>query len=395
MLDSSLYRGREQTYIKHLVLKSYLQKLAYKKGRWGGTLNYIDCFAGPWQHADDELKDTSPFIAIDELRAARDGLLEHSKKDPELRRMPLRIRCLFIERDPEAWALLSQRLEDVEDVEVEPPINGEFEGNIEAVLRFASATRTRQSFSFFFIDPTGWTGYALNTIAPVLRHQPGEVLINFMTRFVIRFIDSDRPEDIEGFTGLFASEKYRARWAGLKGLDREDAIVQAYCDRVREVGGFKYVARSTILDPLSDRTHFDLIYGTRHIEGLRVFRNDAERPAGKEQEQTRWQAHGRRRSERDGQIGLFDKPIGRSYSDELRDRYHGQARDRLMTLLEQNRRVDFDRLEEEALLFPLMNTQEVKNWLVELEGREVVKFEGLAPRGRIPQPGKNHVIVLL
>ncbi len=387
MLDPSWYEGREQTYIKHFVLRRYLQKLAYKKGWYDGTINYVDCFAGPWQHADEELQDTSPFIAIDELRAARDGLLEHS-------RPPLSIRCLFIERSPRACAVLRRQLEHVEDVEVEPPINGEFEENIDAVLRFASAARTRRSFSFFFIDPTGWTGYALNTIEPVLRHQPGEVLINFMTQFVIRFIDSNRPEDIESFKRLFGSEECRARWAGLTGLDREDAIVQTYCDRVLEAGGFRYVARSTILDPQSDRTHFDLIYGTRHIDGLRVFR-DVEKSTGKEQEHARWQARGRRQREKTGQTDLFDGPIGRSYSDELRDRYHGQAHARLMALLERNRRVEFDRLEEEALLFPLMNTQEVKNWLVEQQKNGLVKFEGLGPRGRKPQPGKDHVIVLL
>ena len=384
MLDRRWYVDREQTYIKHLVLRRYLQKLAYKIGSWVDTLNYVDGFAGPWQHSDDKLKDTSPFIAIDELRAARDGLLEKLKSR-------LKIRCLFIEKDPNAWAVLKRQLARVEDVEIEPPINGEFEDHIDTVLQFASASRTARNFSFFFIDPTGWTGYALRTIEPVLRHQPGEVLINFMTQFVIRFVDSDRAEDIESFTRLFGSEEYRGRWAGLAGLDREDAIVQAYCDRVREVGDFKYVARSTILDPLSDRTHFHLIYGTRHIEGLRVFRNEVERPTGKDQDQVRWQARDRRSS----QLNLFPEPIGRSYSDELRDRYHGQAHDRLTAVLEQHRRADFNRLEEEALLFPLMNTQELKNWLVNLEGRGVVRFEGLGPRSRVPQPDQDHKIVLL
>ncbi len=111
MLDLSWYEGREQTYVKHLVLTRYLQKLAYKKGWYDGTINYVDCFAGPWQQADEELKDTSPFIAIEELRAARDGLLRHS-------RPPLSIRCLFIEKDPAAWQLLNQRLKGVDDIEV-------------------------------------------------------------------------------------------------------------------------------------------------------------------------------------------------------------------------------------------------------------------------------------
>lgn len=38
MLDLEHYEGREQTYVKHVVLKSYLQKLAYKIGWYYGAL---------------------------------------------------------------------------------------------------------------------------------------------------------------------------------------------------------------------------------------------------------------------------------------------------------------------------------------------------------------------
>ena len=92
MLDPSLYKGREQTFIKHFVLEHYLQKLTYKKGWHGGVINYVDCFAGPWQHASEELSDTSPFIALQELSKARDTLRDKG-------RPALSLRCLFIERE--------------------------------------------------------------------------------------------------------------------------------------------------------------------------------------------------------------------------------------------------------------------------------------------------------
>ena len=112
MPDESLYLDRPQTYIKHLVLERYLQKLTYKLGWYGGVLNFVDCFSGPWREADEELRDTSPFVAIKELREARDRLRELSR--PELK-----VRALFIEKDAQAWSRLTQQLRDVLDVDAE------------------------------------------------------------------------------------------------------------------------------------------------------------------------------------------------------------------------------------------------------------------------------------
>jgi hypothetical protein len=81
-------------------------------------------------------------------------------------------------------------------------------------------------FAFVFIDPTGWTGYGLPQITPSLRVRFSEVLINFMTKDITRFVDHGPPNVAESFTELFGGD-YRAQWRGLEGLDREDAIVRA------------------------------------------------------------------------------------------------------------------------------------------------------------------------
>ena len=385
MLDPKLYEGREQTFIKHFVLRKYLQKLAYKFGWYGGTLNYVDCFAGPWMSKSESLADSSPFIAIEELREARTKLGAHGRK--------LKIRCCFVEKDPGSYTTLQRKLAEVTDIET-LALNGEFENLVPEILRFVRGSMDR-SFSFFFIDPTGWNGYALDVIRPILTHQPGEVLINFMTEFVRRFIFSDKPGDQKSFLRLFGSLGEREGWQKLEGLDREEAMLAAYCERLKEAGEFDLVANSVVLKPMADRSHFHLVYATRNIEGLRVFRNDAERPATKEQKEARFRARTRAEEQSTGQMALFARPPGRGHSDVLEERYLERAKARVHHLLEERRSMLFDELEEEFLLFPMTNTQALKDWLVSLAGAGRVRFEGLGPRGRVPQPKKDHRIIYL
>ena len=86
------------------------------------------------------------------------------------------------------YPLLVQATASVTDIEVET-INSEFEAAIPEILKVVG-----RAFSLVFIDPTGWTGFGLRQIAPSLRHQPGEVLINFMFDHINRFLDTPDPE---------------------------------------------------------------------------------------------------------------------------------------------------------------------------------------------------------
>ena len=63
------YEGREQAYIKHELLKSYLEKLflivGMSSARLGITeLCYVDCFSGPWGSERESLSDTSIGISL-------------------------------------------------------------------------------------------------------------------------------------------------------------------------------------------------------------------------------------------------------------------------------------------------------------------------------------------
>ena len=43
------YKNREQAFIKHTLLRSYLERLFMIIGHRERVISYVDCFAGPWQ----------------------------------------------------------------------------------------------------------------------------------------------------------------------------------------------------------------------------------------------------------------------------------------------------------------------------------------------------------
>jgi len=225
------YRGREQSLIKHEILRKYLQRLTYKvvlgfkKSQF--TLTYIDGFSGPWQSQSETFCDTSFQIALDELRMARQELADKHN-------IRLNLRCLFVEKNHQAFRLLEQHLINSTDIELKL-IHGEFEKSIPEVLNFVRVKDNH--FTFIFIDPTGWTGFGLNAISPLLRLQYSEVLINFMMKDIIRFIDDQRPEIRASFNDLFGTSGVQEVWKGLQGREREEKIVEAYRKRLKEVIG--------------------------------------------------------------------------------------------------------------------------------------------------------------
>jgi hypothetical protein len=51
MITLSDYNGREQSYVKHVFLEGYLNRLVHKTASSYTHIVYVDGFAGPWQSA--------------------------------------------------------------------------------------------------------------------------------------------------------------------------------------------------------------------------------------------------------------------------------------------------------------------------------------------------------
>lgn len=380
------YKGREQSGVKHYILKRYLQKLTYKLAlgirKPELVLTYIDGFSGPWKSSTEDYSDTSFQIAINELRKVRDDLSD---------RKNLKLRCLFVEKDNKAFAMLREYASTIKDIQLKL-IHGSFEDNIPEIVQFAKAVDNM--FTFTFIDPTGWKGFGMNNIKPLLELQFSEVLINFMTDYIIRFIDDERQEIKKTFIELFGTDKVQDKWEELTGKERETAIVEAYRQRLKEVGHYKYVADAVILNPYRDRTHYHLIYGTRNPAGLIVFR-EVEKKAMKEQHIIRCRAQRDRRLEKNGQLGLFNVEEidgSNSYFAALRDYYLKKVKLEMREYLATKKRVEYDSL----LIFlekPMIYESDIKAWLSEWEKDGLIRIEGLGPRERTPKINKNHIII--
>ena len=152
MTDESLYEGREQSLVKHVILRRYLQRFAFIIGSRWSSITYVDCFSGPWKSRSDEFADTSFGIAINELRNARDALRDNQGKQVQLR-------CFFLEKSRSAYAQLTEFVNTIDDIEIETR-NAALENSVDQIVKFAKQSGAQSSFPFVFIDPTGWTGFA-------------------------------------------------------------------------------------------------------------------------------------------------------------------------------------------------------------------------------------------
>src|SRR5262245_64166686 len=93
------YQGREQSYVKHVFLERYLERLVHKTASRYDHIAYIDGFAGPWQSANEQFQDTSFGIALAALRSAK-AIWRQAGRN-------VRMSAFLIERDSEAYEKLS------------------------------------------------------------------------------------------------------------------------------------------------------------------------------------------------------------------------------------------------------------------------------------------------
>jgi three-Cys-motif partner protein len=301
------YVDREQTFAKHLLLEFYLETLAYHILSSWDEFVYIDGFSGPWESKDAGHADTSFAIAIRKLSEVKEGAKAFGK--------PKRIRCLFIEKDPQTFAKLRSFVSEAkaDGIQIEL-FNGDFEDLIEPIQKFIGS-----SFAFIFVDPTGWTGYAFEKIKPLFQSK-GEFLINFMFNYIRRFIEDSRDNIKDGFEKLFGGGNWEAELDGLRQSFASDerAIVELYCHRLRGISSaVKWAVTYTpITHPTKDRSWFYLIYATTHSRGLQKL-HEIEEKVLKHYGEIRQQSIYEKKTAKTGQGSLFGHALERPTSYPL------------------------------------------------------------------------------
>jgi len=384
MPDEDLYAGREQTLVKHFILREYIVRLAFKVASFCDTITYIDGFSGPWHTVSDDYSDSSFAIALAELRKAREVY--------ESKNRQVKLRCFFIEKKKSAHARLDAFARDVTDAEVATR-HATFEAAVPDVVEFVRQGGPR-NFTFIFIDPTGWTGFAMETLKPLLQLDRVELLINFMTSHIRRFVESPDKQTQDSFERMFGTADFRRTVQGLRFEEKEDALIREYMTNLRRLGRFKYVAAAIVLDPLISRTHFHMIYATRHPIGLQVFK-EVERKAMDVMVTAQADAHRNRRVEGSDQQELFGSRdlFNPRHYDALRKGYLVKAQRLTRDLLEKRKSVPYDVAWKAAISFPLVWESDLKEWLKLWRRDGLVDVDGLRGKQKVPQVAQNHTLI--
>lgn len=361
------YAGREQTLLKHRVLAEYLDGWAHKRAagsRFGTTrLWYVDCFAGPWNAAGEELRDTSVWIGLDALRrAAATWALKGRRVD---------LGAIFVERNPKAFeglsAFLAQQPEGIELI----ALHGEFGEKVGEINH-----RIGGDPAFLFVDPTGWKGAAMRFIEPLASHQDRDVLVNVMFNHLNRFKDDPRSflrEQISDFFGLNPGEMRT-------GLD-EDGLFDLYREKLRDRCSLPFVADLVIPHPTQERTWFRLVVGVHHSAAVELFRNVERRVCGQVAGEVREEAKHRGESQLALGIGA---PADQSYERLHRDGLAAAGGDVLGLLSERSPR-RYDDVWPRVLSDRHIGKAELNAIVWELYKRGRLGIRGLAERQRTPK----------
>lgn len=255
------YRGREQAFLKHTILKTYLERLFMIIGRRELVINYVDCFAGPWSEESPQLDDTSIGISIRIMKDAAQSLKKNFGKE-------VRFRALYIEKDSGAYSKLEQFLSANDHTPVEADcIYGDYTEYTDYIVKW-----TQGYFTFFFVDPKGWNKViSEETLSPLLKLDKTEFLINLMYDFINRAVNI---EALNGHIKALLGES--PSFTGSESaIQRQQWVLQRYRESVNR----PYEGRTAFVPverPGRDRVLYFLIYLTRNPVGINVFKEVAE-----------------------------------------------------------------------------------------------------------------------
>lgn len=267
-----IYKEREPAFIKHKLLESYLETLVLTigmgaKGEAKPEICYVDCFAGPWGSEDENLDGTSIALSLKTLASCKATLASLG--------VNARMRALFIEKDKKAFQRLSAFLQRNTFGEVERAcFPGDFVDLRQEILQWCGTT----GFTFFFIDPKGWTPVMIDVLRPLLQRRKSEFLINFIYDFINRTASmSGWEEEMKQLLGRSVD------LTDMSPSQREDALLTAYRESLKQcvpAGRANYRPRTAyvgVLHPMHDRTKYHLVYLSSHPLGIVKFMNASEK----------------------------------------------------------------------------------------------------------------------
>ena len=257
--DSTVWDICPHTQAKHQILEEYLKRWFPILGSTFEKVVYLDGFAGPGVYSNSE--EGSPVISI--KTALEHNHLKQFKK----------IVFWFIEKDSERAANLEQVLksrfsESLPDNFQYRIEKSEFAPRLEKALDGIEKEGAKLAPTFAFLDPFGFSGMPMSLIARILGYQRCEVLITFMSSFVIRFNDEMRENALDE---LFGSKD----WREIRKINNPDEkrrfVIDFYVKQLRKSAGARFYKTFEMIGS-NNQIVYHLVFATKNISGLKAMK---------------------------------------------------------------------------------------------------------------------------
>jgi hypothetical protein len=228
--------------------------------------------------------------------------------------------------------------------------------------------------------------------APFVSDRSCEVLINLMTRHIIRFLDEESHAD--SYEKLFGRPGVLDKLRATRREERADQAVREYCRSLRQLCGFKYVSSAVILEPNEQSVRYFLVYATNNVHGIEVFKK-AEMATAETQDHVHHETRVRRTQQSEM---MFDLGSRRSrLITEMRGCYVERAKEKVRNFLRENAQpngVSYETLFCEAMAFPLVTPGDLQNWIYNWVPSVCVQLAGSQRRRNLSPAVNDRVVVI-
>lgn len=385
MVSLGDYAGREQAYVKHVFLERYLESLVFKTASTFQHIVYVDGFAGPWQSTSERFEDTSFGIALNALRRAKEAWKRNGRE--------VKMTALLVERDPIAYARLAAIPPKYPDIAINT-----YNNNFISLVPRIIGDIPDEAFAFFLIDPKGWR-IPLTQLKPLLSRPKSEVTFNFMFEFINRAASMSEPIVIKGLDELMPYGNWRQRLQDAENVigrplspdERKEILADAFSESLKQLGGYQYVAETTVLRPLRDRPLYCLFYATRHEKGIGVFR-DCQVAALNEQSKTRAAHKVKHEVSSSGQSELFESmhDMGPDDTAAFLERERAASRTTILSLTPAAPGATYRMLWPIVLSRHVVRLTDVNAMCGALRKERTIVFPNWEERARVP---KDHYVM--
>ncbi|MGN7479726.1 three-Cys-motif partner protein TcmP [Solibacillus silvestris] len=266
-----------QTDLKHFLLKEYLIQWGtiLSNASFGSPINkvdFVDCFAGKGEFNDG--KSGSPKIAMERLFETQQRFNTTYNKC-----LPFNINTIEIDKEYH---------DNLVKIKVTAPFPnqihnflGTFEENAPLLNK-----RTKMNPALYFIDPFGYKGLPMKTLAEIMQNKSHELLINVMSYSLVRNIKIDKSkdslceffgietltEDLINYVELGANEQ--TDFYSDFDLKLEDKIIAFYKQQFRKACSEEiFLLSKRIHTKLNPNVYFHLVFITKDLQGLNAMKS--------------------------------------------------------------------------------------------------------------------------